>query len=713
MTADTPRPPACLLDRDILWHAHFGPEGEAPLDPERLNCGPGRVLQEEGHLTVRFDPSDAAISQQARYAIDDPRAANGMGMRVRISGWESINYIAIGHTGGETYHHVKATHPRQGEWFDFCVGFDDLAWGWRNAWDVPEDTPLRDVRFYIKGVAGEDARIDISDVHVWQEAAQPEAALGPDAPLPAQMTEALNTYQKLYFTDYARQARDFMTSGTCPLASNVMLDWPFDAPIPPDLTANGTYQYSWHSLHPVVLLLLLAREERRPAPVFAARDMVVNWLDNHLDTPTDNLKYAWYDHGVAERTFAFLMLYEAGREHGFDIRFMTRLRRAIHAHAQLLASEAFYAGHQPTRYHNHAWFQDIALLTVGLFFPEMPVADHWITVALERIEDQFTQLIVRDGGFAVFAENSFGYHLGVEKIVANVGFFAGLSGRETEIPAIAEAMARFSALIRYPVGKRTPAQGDSFRLPNAEEGDATGRKPYAAPQVAILPQAGYAVVKANHAGHPFMLTVFASSHSRTHKHADNLSFTLYADGIEWLLDPSFHSHEYTQPVPAYLRGPQAHNALVLPEERAYSIAPGLAKLSGEATGEGFAVEGSHDAYEGVRIHRRIEGSTAALDMRVTDREEGAGEAPGAKLMLHCGEGVEVMTEGTHIRLTHPASTMAPGIELPEGCEVALHKGRSEAPVRGVAGTRFLETHDIVTIEITPPDAGPLEWALKA
>lgn len=708
--------PPCLLDRDIFWRDSFAIDGRGdtrPLDPTLVNCGPGRVSAGDTYITVAFDPSDGeAISQQARYPVQDERPASGMGMRLRIHGWNRIDYIAIGHTGGKTYHHVKATHPRQGEWFDFCVGFQDLAWGWRNAWDVPQDTAIEDVRFYIKGVAGSDARVDISDIHVWQEAKHPNTALGPDAPLSVQMTDALTTYQKLYFPEYFRLALEFMTTGACPLAGNTLIDWPLDTRLPPDLNDNGTYQYSWHSLHPTVLLLLMAKEKKQPAAVFAARDMVVDWLDNHLDTPTDNMKYAWYDHGVAERTFAFLMLYELGLGYDFDIRFMTRLRRAIHSHAQLLASEVFYAGHQRTRYHNHAWFQDIALLTVGLFFPKMPVSDCWIDLALERIKDQFKKLIVRDGDFAIFAENSIGYHLGVERIVANVGFFAGLSGRHTDIPAIAESMALFSKLIHYPDGKRTPAQGDSFRLPNPETGDSKGRTPYVAPQVTILPHAGYAVVKANHDDAPFMLTVFASSVSTTHKHADNLSFTLYMDGIEWFLDPSFHSHEYALTVPAYLRGPQAHNAFVLSEDRVYSIEPGLAELSGAAMEKKFVIEGVHDAYDGVRIHRRIEGSTRGLDMRFTDRAEAAEGALIGTLMFHCGEGVEVTAEGERICLSHVASTRTLTIGLPDGCKVEIHKGRTDTPVRGVAGTSFLQTRDIVTIEITPPDAAALDWSLR-
>ncbi|MCA1406543.1 heparinase II/III family protein [Ensifer sp. IC3342] len=709
----------CLGDRDLLRCEHFRVLADAdsqPLDTARLNCGPGSVTARGDHIGVDFAAlgDGAVISQQLRFSVPEGLLSNGVGARVRLRGWEKISYIAIGHTEDGTYYHAKATHPLQDEWFDFCVGLRDLAWGWRNGWNTPQERAISDVRFYIRGVPGRDAGCDISDIWLWQEADQPDRVFGMDQPIPSEVVSKLIDYQRACFPDYMRLARDFMESGRCPLAGNTLLDWPVGTPLPPQLQDNGTYQYSWHSQHPAVLLMLLHIDTSEIGPLFAARDLVVDWLERSFDKPDPNVKYAWYDHGVAERTFAIVTLYALGQRHGFDARFVTRLRRAIHRHAQLLASEVFYAGHQPIRYHNHAWFQDLALITVGLAFPGWACADLWVETALARAADQFTQLIARDGDFAVFAENSIGYHLGIERLVATIGAFAALSGRETEIPVIARALSRFSALMRYPDGQRTLAQGDTFRRSNPPEGDPDGHKPYGRREITILPRAGYAVAKADHAGRPFMLVFLATSLAATHKHADNLSFTLYLDGIEWLIDPSFYSHEYARDLPRYLRGPEAHNAFVLPGAD-YVIEPGLARLWGKEIPGGFVFEGSHNAVRDQEFHRRIEGATDRLDLQLRDALRDVANLPAdARLMLHCGEGVEVKLENSGVRLSHPASELSLQIVLPQGCDINLINGRQEAPIRGMTGLGFLQSGPITTIEIVPPsEADSLAWRLRA
>ncbi|WP_018237849.1 DUF6270 domain-containing protein [Ensifer sp. BR816] len=712
-------PSACLSDRDLLHCDHFslsGSPGSQPLDAARLNCGPGRVTVGADHVAVAFGASGdgAAISQQLRFTVPDASHSNGVGVRVRLRGWVKISYIAIGHTEDGTYHHAKAAHPLQDEWFDFCVGLRDLAWGWRNGWNTPQGRPISDVRFYIRGVPGRDAGCDISDIWLWQEADQPDRVFDVDQPIPSEVVSKLIDYQRACFPDYIRLARNFMASGRCPLAGNTLLDWPLGTPLPPQLQDNGTYQYSWHSQHPAVLLMLLHTDANEIGPLFSARDFVTDWLERSFDKPDSNIKYAWYDHGVAERTFAMVTLYALGQKHGFDARFMTRLRRAIHRHAQLLASLVFYASHQPIRYHNHAWFQDLALMTVGLAFPGWACADLWVETALARAKDQFAQLIARDGDFAVFAENSIGYHLGIERVVATIGAFAALSGRETEIPLIATELSRFSALMRYPDGQRTLAQGDTFRRSNSPVGDPDGRKPYGRQEISILPRAGYAIAKADHSGRPFMLVFLATSLAATHKHADNLSFTLYFDGIEWLIDPSFYSHEYARDLPRYLRGPEAHNAFVLPGAN-YAIEPGLARLWGKEIPGGFVFEGSHTAVRDVEIHRRIEGATDRLDLQLRETlHNGANLPASARLMLHCGEGVEVKIENDGLRLAHPATELSLQIVLPPGCDVHLFHGRQEDPIRGVTGVGFLQSEPITTIEIAPPsEVNALVWRLRA
>jgi hypothetical protein len=705
-------------------------EGHAPLDSERIIVAPGRISLADDHLRIDYPAPEAAgesLSRIVRVMLPDTQMASGYGIQLRLRGWESLSYIAIGHPEAGAYIHVKARNTRQDHWFDFDIGFRDVAWGWGTGWKYLEDRPINEVRLYIKGVPGPEAGSDIRTVRVWQEISHPLKVFGEDCFVKPEVVEALFEYQRMYFPEFKDQACAFMDEGLCPLTGQTLLDWYIGSELPARLHDNGTWQYSWHSLHPAVILMLLAenentRSDRGAAAMMAARDFVTDWLGRNHEHPEANIKYAWYDHGVAERVLTLLMLYGAGQKSGFDVRFMARLRRAILRHGQFLASEVFYSGHQPTRYHNHAWFQDLALIAIALFFPGWTCTARWGDLALARITDQFDRLIVNDGDFAVFAENSVGYHFGIERLVANMGRLARLSDRASSIETISSGLSRFTALIRYPGGKRALGQGDTFRLPNAPEGDASGRQPYPVPEATILPKAGYAVAKGNHGSAPFMLVFLATSRIQTHKHADNLSFTLYMDGIEWLIDPSFVSHEYTNPVPAYLRSAPAHNALVLPDHP-YSIAPGLARLWGVSDDEAFTFEGNNDAVSGLRFTRRIVGSLTSLHCAFSDQLVQTVESgklhetlSAVRLMFHCGEGVEaeLLADDAGVALRHPASHLGLRICLPPGCRTTLIRGHQDHPVRGVAGLGFLQQVAITTIEIAlPSGVNELDWTLSA
>ncbi|RIA56036.1 heparinase II/III-like protein [Dichotomicrobium thermohalophilum] len=540
--------------------------------------GGGTLTTLQDHVSCAF--RGGAGSYQLRLRLPRAQVASGVGARIRLRGWEYINYICIGYSWKEAFAHVKAAQPAIDRWFDFLVGHDDLAWGWHHDWAHPEDREIADIRLYIKGAPGARAYLDVGEMLLWQEdrAALPDW-LDRDQPVPEKVVHAIEAYERKCFRSYTAQAQEFLETGKCPLYGETMLDWPATATLPPGLTDTGTYQYSWHALHAATMLMLRAHDSGETGPLFAAREFVAGWIERSYFRPDPNLKYAWYDHGTAERCLAMVQLYAVGQQHGFDQRFMARLRRIIFRHAQLLASEVFYAGHQPTRYHNHAWFQDLALLAVTLAFPSWPCSQGWGDTALSRLEDQFAKLIQRDNGYAVFVENSIGYHHGVQRILEFAGNLAMLSGRDTPIPAIAEELRTFSEFFRYPDPRHALSQGDTFRLPNQNTANPRGQIPYGRREVTVLPEAGYAIVKADHENRPFMLTMLATSLSKTHKHEDNLALTLYFDGVEWLIDPSFHSHEYTAPIPAYLRSAAAHNCVFVPD-LPYALEPGLAWLEG-------------------------------------------------------------------------------------------------------------------------------------
>ncbi len=719
---ETDIPPA-LSERHLRACHRFGAAaGPEPVPTPWAACraaGNGAIEVRRERIAARFE--GAAGAYRVVVHLPAPCLSNGLSARIRLGGWRSMRYLAVGHGCEGVFRHVKVPNPPQGGWFDVTIGYGDILYGLQNEWSHPAATPVGDVRIEMRGEPGDGGgTIEVERLLCFEEegeipsgpatCARP-AILPRDVPAPDGWRDAVEGHFGSVLRRADELAAAFMEEGACPLIGASLLPWAPDAPLPAGLSATGTHAFSWHALHPAAMLLLHARATGSEGPVFAARELASQWLDRSYYVPDPDRKYAWYEHGVADRTLVLLLLREAGIERGFDRRVMTRLGEACARHAQLLESEGFYVSHQRVRHHNHGCFQDLALLAAAVAMPDYPSAPRWRDRACERLREQFAALVVRDGGFAVCVENSIGYQNGIEHIARFAVDLSRVAGMPEAFAGLSDGMAAFSELLRYPDGS-TPAQGDTFPDPPRPLPGAAGCGPEPARDFVLLPEAGYGVVRGLHDGSPFMVCLFATAQSATHKHEDDLSFTLFFDGVEWLTDPGFHSHEYRQPLPAYLRSAVAHNALVLPD-MPYSIEPGLARLSGASEGNAFRIEGAHDRHPDRTVTRRVEGALDALALRFTDGVRGGGAGDAALLMLHCGDGVVVRVDGARAVLSHPRSRYRLTLALPSDAIAVSFGEESESRVRGFRSAAFLERTPIHTLECRVTAGRPLEWSIDA
>lgn len=670
---------------------------------------------------LKFIFENASETHQVRFKLPIACVVDGLNVRFKISEWQSLNYLAIGYVVGSDYHHVKIVHTLRDQWVDFSLGYSDLAFGIQNNWQRPPASEALEVKLFFKGrPLPQGSTLEIEEIACWKENSEfpfwldappnyPAGNVNAAAGLEKNLVHSTYTYLGKCFRDVGAQVTSFLSDGTCPLYGNKNLPWPSDNRLPDTLGDVGTYRFSWHALHPATMMMMHARTTGNLATVFSARDFINQWLDHSYFSNDPDKKFAWYDHGTAERLLSLILMCDLGAKYQFDTRFMTRLRGAIFKHAQLLSSEMFYSSHQVSRYHNHAWFQDVALLAAALALPELPCAQLWTTTALKRLEDQLEKLIIRDNGYAVFIENSIGYHQGVQRLLSFAGELALLSGRPTDIPAIANELIRFSELLKYP-DNRAPAQGDTFRRKNPGGRPSFPPKPYKENNVTLLPKAGYAIIKGNHEDRAYMLSMFATSLCQTHKHEDNLSFTLFMDGIEWLIDPSFYSHEYAKPLQKFLRSAWAHNNVVA-EGHTYSILPGKAELSGTSNESCFTLAGRHTAYENLEVSRRISGDIDQLNFTITDCV--TGNTHGNTLSLfHCGDGVTVNTLENAIQLSHPASDYH--ILITSECEVRVVNGwLDERDINAVTGLGFMEDVPTSVVAYTLPQAQASSFSITA
>ncbi|MFO7908289.1 MAG: heparinase II/III family protein [Pirellulaceae bacterium] len=678
--------------------------------PIKYAGGNGAVHLEENCVCALFNGKPGSYDLRLKHPTP-PEQANGITVRYRISGWTEIRYLAIGHSADKRFRHVKISNPSQGEWVTFSVGYEDLAYRLTNNWETAAPDVIKDIRVYISGTPSHtEARIEVAWASIWLESSSVQCP-GIQYQSHPELFEALERYFQRCNPALNEHAELFLKTGACPMTGDVALPWSIDTPTPAALPDSGTYRYIWHAMQPAISLLVYGNSNDVPAAIYAARDYINAWLDRSYFTADSDTKYTWYDHGTAERLLAFLLMHEIGLGQAFDFRFMERLRHAIVSHGQLLESEAFYSRHQPTRYHNHAWFQDMALIAAGVAMSPLPCSTRWLDRAIERLSDQFRNLIARDGRFSIFVENSIGYHHGVQRLVDFASELVQLSGTtKTNIPETAQQLNAWSDFLRYP-DKRTPSQGDTFRKPNpVKPGERIKRgKPYAKPSTTVLPKVGYAVVKGNHDNIPFMLCMFATSLSKTHKHEDDLSITLFFDGIEWLSDPSFYSHGYTEEIPSFLRSARAHNRIVI-DGLEHAITPGGTRLL-QLTDHGV-ITGQSDAYEGVRLTRSIKCGQESLSIDVKETISTTAPIGNAYLVFHCGEGVGASTTENQLTLTHPLSQYSLLIQLPTDANVSVFEGKSEnGEYHGIAGAGFMQTTPttLVRVKIKSRD---FAWELR-
>ncbi len=686
----------------------------------------GEARVDAGVLVVKFPPGRAIHKVKISC---EPFHGNCVSVRLRVTGFSTLRF-ALGVSADGQFRRLSVQNLWLDRWVDLSLAFGDLAFRIQNAWATVPDGSLSDLHLHLTGEAGEAGSIEIERIELCDEQPADFRLCVPEGtttfqglldagalwtkfePMSDALLEVLGDYLHLQTPESEQQAEAFMLHGHAP-SYRVVLDWCFDQPLPTAHAELNTYRWAWHGLYPVTVLANHARKSGRLAPLFAARDLVNAWLDRSYYAPDPDQKYAWYDHGVGDRLVAFTVIWDYGLRLGFDQRFMARVLAAIASHMKLLGSETFYACHQRTRHHNHAVFQDIWLMFATLAIPSLAGSRRYFELAAARATDQLEQLLARDGEYAVLVENSVSYHLGFQWMVELVDKLVRLGRLPSPVRELATGMTRFTELARYPDG-RLPGIGDSPRRANGATADAKGRTAYTRPSVHVLARVGHVFVKGNHDGRPFMLTMSATSLGETHKHEDNLSFTLYLDGVEWLIDPSFHSYEPTLQLPRYLRSAAAHNTLVLPDQL-YSLAPGVARINAEQRGDGVIINGEHTAYHGFRIARRVEGRLDALALAFKDEVVSTGGTmpERAYLMLHCGDGVEVESDGARLLLSHPTSELRVAVELPsERCRTFRDTTDRGEP-RGVTGLGFTERGPITSVECELTNPSHAAWQIRA
>ncbi len=239
-----------------------------------------------------------------------------------------------------------------------------------------------------------------------------------------------------------------------------------------------------------------------------------------------------------------------------------------HAHAEHLLK---YWGHCN-------WYisESTAILTTAAHFPEFRRAEHWRTVARQRLENEMVAQVFPDG---VQFELSPGYHT----MCANLFYlakrrleFAGGSFSEEYGDKLAGMFDYLAAITRpdgtYPVmndagtclprgNARLLEAGRTAKRQDwiwAGSGGSEGKPP--AVGSVHFPDAGYAVMRSGWDEDDLWAFIDMGHLGAAHKHEDKLQVEFYANRTAFLVDPGISSYQ-NDPVVRFFRRSEAHNTI--------------------------------------------------------------------------------------------------------------------------------------------------------
>lgn len=449
------------------------------------------------------------------------------------------------------------------------------------------------------------------------------------------------------------------------------------------------YERRWHSLEIVHILIAEWRSQRDFGSLLSALGHTERWLAQYFFTPQSNIKYIWYDHGTADRMIVLSELFLCLHHEKADNVTLTKLFYVIYRHAQALGCESFYLRNQKVPYHNHAIFQDRALIILSQVFDKLECFIEWGRLSIKRCMLQFENLISEEG---ISVENSTGYHFAMQEIVLNtqrtLEGMVSYSHYTEMLQGLVCKMAKASSSFNYP-DRTSPAIGDTVYKTNQS------RKKYKAnfdlvvggkPQVEYYPDSGFVFVGGvTTEGKEFKFVFTCSSKSKIHKHFDSLSFTLWLDGVEYFSDPGFYSHG-TDAHSIHSKGPYAHNIpipdieLMQGDWRQYLCSAHVSMFVSKTNPSLISIKGIHRLSTGHDISRDVildlERSTFIFKDNVLQED---------KLLtsFQLGDGVllkKVKSNLTHI--SHPNSDLGIGLEYCPENKVDFYIGEETRFVAG-------------------------------
>lgn len=307
---------------------------------------------------------------------------------------------------------------------------------------------------------------------------------------------------------------------------------------PGDLFVGGpTFQLVMASLAVEDLLLREHESGGPPAYYERAKERILAFAAWEAKQ-TEPAAFLWNDHAVAARVSVLIRFWRLLRaDPGASDDQRAALLALVSRSGGLLAKNS-----QFTVRTNHGVMQNIALLQITAAFPDLPRADDWRKLAMERLELQLGFYVSPEGPVL---EHSSEYHLFGVQLLGYAIQLARLNGLEPSALLVSayQRSQEFSKVLVRPDGSvpiigntagRAFSEEDHGRFLNGQAGGGeSGKK--AAVDARLYPVSGYAIWNQAGGGEASQVAVAWAKHDRHgHKHADETSVHFWSRGIDWI-----------------------------------------------------------------------------------------------------------------------------------------------------------------------------------
>lgn len=468
-----------------------------------------------------------------------------------------------------------------------------------------------------------------------------------------------------------------------------------------DVAIASTFQLYLHGLSSVQVLAYAYECTKERRYLDFAWEIVESWINFNINRSlSSENKRCWMDHTVALRAESLLYFTQVALgTHLDEANFRVRMNELLVTHCAHLADDLHY-----TQKHNHGIIQDCALLHVAYFVQDSR-SKGWIEHAKQRLAAQKNYAFNDE---LVHVENSPGYNIAIVKIFDEIGrFLSSMNDSDAErFRNEVSAMAEFLAWSYEPNGLLASI-GDTFgstklsrknkeysRWGNRRLAFVTslGEEPLPEEDAVVngkyYPKAGYYFYRsnwdANEATNATWKMFKSGFSSRTHKHADDLSFMLYSKGFEIFTDPGMYNYMYGDRFREYFTSASAHNTITVDEQN-YSVTEEncwkVGMLSHETNCIFEVVKAFNDMYPGVAIDRCF---ISSGDLTILyDDIVSSDELHRYRQLFHLSENITILDSSDDMVLLAIANSgYRVRIRQMTPTEMSIHRGDEAAPLYG-------------------------------